>query len=67
VFSFGYYLIKNDGLKVAELYIVYAAMTFSSLVLGRVYSQLPDQRKAASAAKTSSLEFGVCKARSTDY
>jgi len=52
VFSFGYYLIKNDGLKVAELYIVYAAMTFSSLVLGRVYSQLPDQRKAASAAKT---------------
>lgn len=51
-FSFGYYLIKNDNLKVSELYTVYAAMTFSSLVLGRVYSQLPDQNKARQSAKT---------------
>lgn len=51
-FSFGYYLVKTDGLKVAHLYTIYAAMTFSSLILGRVYSQLPDQIKAKQAAKT---------------
>ena len=51
-FSFGYYLVKNDSLSVTDLYRIYAAMTFSSLVLGRVNSQLPDQTKATQAART---------------
>ena len=51
-FTFGFYLIKTDGLLVANLFRVYAAMTFSSMVLGRVYAQLPDQGKARNAAKT---------------
>jgi ATP-binding cassette subfamily B (MDR/TAP) protein 1 len=51
-FAFGWYLIKNDGLKVSDLYRIYATITFSSLILGRVYAQLPDQRKSRDAAKT---------------
>ncbi len=52
IFSFGYYLVKYDNLSVTNLFRVYLAMTFSSMVLGRVYSQLPDQSKATQAAKT---------------
>ena len=51
-FSFGFYLIKNDGLTVTDLYRIYAIMTFSSMILGRVYSQIPDQKKAKDATKT---------------
>jgi ATP-binding cassette subfamily B (MDR/TAP) protein 1 len=51
-FSFGYYLIKYDNLTVTNLYRIYATMTFSSMILGRVYSQIPDQKKAKDAAKT---------------
>ncbi len=51
-FSFGYYLVKTENLKVSHLYTVYAAMTFSSLILGRVYAQLPDQVKARQSTKT---------------
>ncbi|CAF0737437.1 unnamed protein product [Brachionus calyciflorus] len=51
-FSFGYYLIKTDGLEVTSLFSVYALMTFSSMILGRSYSQLPDQNLASSATKT---------------
>ncbi len=35
-FSYGWVLIKEDGLPIANLYRVYAVMTFSSLILGRV-------------------------------
>nr|QNH67930.1 ATP-binding cassette transporter subfamily B member 1-like protein X2 [Brachionus plicatilis] len=51
-FSFGYYLIKNDGLKTADLYKIYASITFSSIILGRAFATLPDQKKSQSAAKT---------------
>lgn len=51
-FSFGYYLIKNDGLATADLYKIYASITFSSMILGRAFSTLPDQKKSLSAAKT---------------
>lgn len=51
-FSFGYYLIKNDGLATADLYKIYASITFSSIILGRAFSTLPDQKKSQSAAKT---------------
>ena len=51
-FSFGFYLIKNDGLATAELYKIYASITFSSMILGRAFSTLPDQKKSLSAAKT---------------
>nr|UOU03323.1 ATP-binding cassette subfamily B1-like 3-2 [Brachionus rubens] len=51
-FSFGYYLIKTDGLSVTNLFAVYAVMTFSSMILGRAYSSLPDQNLASSATKT---------------
>jgi ATP-binding cassette subfamily B (MDR/TAP) protein 1 len=51
-FSFGYWLIKNDGLQLQDLYKTYAMMTFSSMILGRVYAQLPDQTKSKVAART---------------
>ena len=51
-FSFGYYLMKNDGLALTNLFRVYAMITFSSMVLGRVYAQIPNQGKARNAAKT---------------
>lgn len=51
-FGFGFYLIKTDGLTVSNMFRVYASLTFSSQVLGRVYSQLPDQKKSLDAAKT---------------
>nr|APD26504.1 ATP-binding cassette transporter subfamily B member 1-like X2 protein [Brachionus koreanus] len=50
-FSFGYYLIKTDGLATADLYKIYASITFSSMILGRAFSTLPDQKKSQSAAK----------------
>lgn len=52
VFSFGYYLMIYDNLGLSTLFKIYAMMTFSSLILGRVYSQLPDHNKAMKAAKT---------------
>jgi len=51
-FSFGWFLIRTDGLRVADLYKVYAVMTFSSMILGRVYALLPDQRKARDSTAT---------------
>ena len=51
-FSFGWHLIQNDGLKTANLYKIYAMMTFSSLILGRVYAQIPDQKKARDSTKS---------------
>ena len=51
-FAFGYYLIKTDGLTVTDLFKIYGCLTFSSMILGRVYSQLPDQKKAKDGAKT---------------
>jgi ABC-type multidrug transport system fused ATPase/permease subunit len=51
-FSFGFHLIKTDGLTVTDLFKIYGCLTFSSMILGRVYSQLPDQKKAKDGAKT---------------
>nr|UOU03321.1 ATP-binding cassette subfamily B1-like 1 [Brachionus rubens] len=51
-FSFGFYLIKTDGLKTADLFKIYASITFSSMILGRAFSTLPDQKKSQTAAKT---------------
>ena len=55
-FSFGWKLMQDDGLRVSELYRIYAVMTFSSLILGQVYSKLPDQNRARDCTK-SSLEI----------
>lgn len=51
VFSFGFWLIKNDSLTTSSLFQIYGSMTFSTLILGRVYAQLPDQTKAKAAAR----------------
>ena len=51
-FSFGWNLIKNDNLAVTDLYRIYAVMTFSSMTLGRVYAQMPDQKKAKDCTRT---------------
>lgn len=51
-FTYGWQLIKSDGLATANLYKIYAMMTFSSLILGRVYSSIPDQKKARDSTKT---------------
>jgi ABC-type bacteriocin/lantibiotic exporter with double-glycine peptidase domain len=51
VFSFGFFLMKNDGLTTTDLFRIYSSMTFSSMILGRVYAQLPDQSKCKAAAR----------------
>jgi len=51
-FSIGYYLMKHDNFPVANIFKIYASLTFSSMILGRVYAQLPDQKKASNSAKT---------------
>ena len=51
-FAYGFYLIKTDGLSVSDLFKIYGCLTFSSMMIGRVYSQLPDQQKARDGAKT---------------
>ncbi len=45
-FSLGYYLMKTENLSVTNIFRIYSSITFSSMILGRVYSQLPDQRKS---------------------
>ena len=50
-FAFGYVLIQNEGLRVADMFKIYASITVSTLLLSRVYSQLPDQKKSVDAAK----------------
>ena len=51
-FGYGWILIRDEGLEITSLYQIYACLTFSSMILGRVYSQLPDQKKARDGAKT---------------
>jgi ATP-binding cassette subfamily B (MDR/TAP) protein 1 len=51
-FAFGWFLMKNDSLSVENLFKIYACITFSSMILGLVYAQLPDQRKSREAART---------------
>ena len=51
-FGYGWYLIKNENLSITDLFKIYGCITFSAMVLGRVYSQLPDQKKALDGAKT---------------
>jgi ATP-binding cassette, subfamily B (MDR/TAP), member 1 len=49
-FGYGFQLLK-EGLNVTDLYRIYSTMTFSSMILGRVFSQMPDKNKAYDAAK----------------
>lgn len=51
-FTYGWSMIQKGELETRDLYKVYGTMTFSSMILGAVYSQIPDQKKARSAAKT---------------
>ena len=50
-FAFGFYLFEKEKLSVANLYRVYGAMAYSSLILSKVYAQVPDQHKAKEAAR----------------
>lgn len=50
-FSYGFFLIKNEELTSDNLFRIYSSITMSALRLGRVYAQLPDQRKSKAAAK----------------
>ncbi len=52
-FSYGYYLIQNEGLKLQNLFRIYASITFSSLALGRLFAQMPDATKARQAGSMS--------------
>ena len=45
-------MINNAGLSVSGLYRVYASVTFSSLILGRLFAQVPDQSKSKEASIT---------------
>ncbi len=44
-FSFGFFLMKNDNLQVVDLFRIYAVITFSAMILGRVYAMVLDQCK----------------------
>ena len=50
-FGYGFQLLKGGELNVTDLYRIYSTMTFSSMILGRVFSQMPDKNKASDAAK----------------
>nr|QUF59438.1 ATP-binding cassette transporter Abcb1-like1-2 [Brachionus angularis] len=51
-FAFGWYQIQTETLDVADLFRVYATITFASRVLSRSFATLPDQKKSLSATKT---------------
>ena len=50
-FAYSYKLIAYEGLRVADMYKIYEAISFSTNLLSRVYSQLPDRKKGRDAAK----------------
>jgi len=50
-FAFGWELMKNDGLKTSDLYKCYSMLTLSFMVLGRSFSQIPDQTQAHKSTK----------------
>ena len=51
-FTFGYTLLKTCELRVTNLFKIYMPITFSSIILGRVLSNLADQNKARQSAKS---------------
>lgn len=52
-FSFGWYLMLSDQIYVGDLFSIYAVITFSAMLLGRVYAQMLDEgRGCRQAAKT---------------
>jgi ATP-binding cassette, subfamily B (MDR/TAP), member 1 len=51
-FGYGYHLIKHENLSLVSLFRIYATITFSSVILGRVYAQMPNQMKARQSAKS---------------
>ena len=50
-FALGFALMQSDGLRPADMYKIFASLTVSTLMLSRVYSQLPDQRKCLQATR----------------
>ncbi len=50
-FSYGWQLIQFEGLTSADLFKVYGVITISSIILGRVYALLPDQKKARDSTR----------------
>ena len=50
-FGYGYQLMKTDNLAVADLFRIYAALTFTSMTLGRLYAMMPDQTKCKEGAR----------------
>lgn len=51
-FGYGFYLIHYHQLEVTDLFRVYSSITFSSLLLGSVYSDIPDHKQARKSTKT---------------
>jgi ATP-binding cassette, subfamily B (MDR/TAP), member 1 len=51
-FAYGYHLMKYEDLSINNLFLIYATITFSSVILGRVYAQMPNQLKARESAKS---------------
>lgn len=60
-YAFGFYLMKTDGLSVANLFRVFSTIVASSQTLGRLYALMPDQKASKQAAKS---VFGVIDRRS---
>jgi ATP-binding cassette subfamily B (MDR/TAP) protein 1 len=51
-YGYGWILIRDEKLEITSLYQIYACLAFSSITLGRVYSQMPDQKNAKYGART---------------
>nr|QNH67871.1 ATP-binding cassette transporter subfamily B member 1-like protein X10 [Brachionus rotundiformis] len=55
-FAYAYKNLLNGTLLLASFFKVYATITFSSIALGQLFSQIPDLKKAKSAA-TSTIQI----------
>lgn len=50
-YSFGFYLMKTANLSQANLFRIFSTLTFTSMIMGRIYSLFPDQKRSLKATK----------------
>ena len=51
-FAYGFHLIKREEISTDNMFRIYSSITIAALKLGRVYAQLPEQRRSKEAART---------------
>jgi ATP-binding cassette subfamily B (MDR/TAP) protein 1 len=50
-YAFGYYQIHDGLLTTADMFRIFAMLIFSTMLLGRLYSMMPDQKGGLKATK----------------